>query len=103
MEFIKAEWHRQFEPQRKHVRDNRRVADQERPIGGIDMKLTLELRSKILNLKLGPFRALLRSERGQSLVELALLTPLLLILIIGVVEMGRYASLGILVGNAARA
>ena len=68
------------------------------------MKLTSKLRSKFLSLiKLRPLRALLRSERAQSLVELALLTPLLLILIIGVVEMGRYASLGILVGNAARA
>jgi Flp pilus assembly protein TadG len=44
-----------------------------------------------------------RSESGQSLVELALLTPLLLILVIGIVEMGRYSYFGILVGNAARA
>lgn len=44
-----------------------------------------------------------RSESGQSLVELALLTPLLLLLAVGVIEMGRYAYIGILVGNAARA
>lgn len=68
------------------------------------MKLTSKLRSNFLGLiKSRPFHTLLCSERAQSLVELALLTPLLLILIIGVVEMGRYASLGILVGNAARA
>jgi Flp pilus assembly protein TadG len=49
------------------------------------------------------FRGILGSQSGQSLVELALLTPILLLLVIGTVEMGRYASLSILVGNAARA
>ena len=44
-----------------------------------------------------------RSESGQSLIELALLTPLLLILVIGIAEMGRYSYFAILVGNAARA
>ena len=49
-----------------------------------------------------------RSERrhrqsGQSLVELALVLPLLLLLLMGVIEIGRYAYIGILVGNAARA
>ena len=44
-----------------------------------------------------------RSERGQSLIEVALLTPLLLSLLVGTIEMGRYAYLSILVGNAARA
>lgn len=46
---------------------------------------------------------LLCSQSGQSLVELALLTPILLLLVIGTVEMGRYAYLSTLVGNAARA
>ena len=32
-----------------------------------------------------------------------LITPLLLLLLIGVIEFGRFAYLGILVGNAARA
>ena len=45
----------------------------------------------------------LRSEAGQSLVELAFVTPLLLLLALGVIEMGRYMYIGILVGNAARA
>ena len=45
----------------------------------------------------------LRSQRGQSLVEVALLTPLLLSLMVGTIEMGRYAYMSILVGNAARA
>ena len=48
-------------------------------------------------------RAILCSQSGQSLVEVALLTPLLLALLIGGIELGRYAYLSILVGNAARA
>ena len=46
---------------------------------------------------------ILRSQSGQSLVEVALLTPLLLALLIGGIELGRYAYIAILVGNAARA
>jgi Flp pilus assembly protein TadG len=45
----------------------------------------------------------LQSQRGQSLIEVALLTPLLLSLMVGTIEMGRYAYMSILVGNAARA
>jgi Flp pilus assembly protein TadG len=36
-------------------------------------------------------------------VELAFLTPLLLLLALGVIEIGRYAYIGIVAGNAARA
>jgi Flp pilus assembly protein TadG len=46
--------------------------------------------------------ALLRSQSGQSLVEVALLTPILLALLVGGIELGRYAYISILVGNAAR-
>jgi Flp pilus assembly protein TadG len=49
------------------------------------------------------YRRILRSQSGQSLVEVALLTPLLLALLIGGIELGRYAYIAILVGNAARA
>ena len=42
-------------------------------------------------------------ESGQSLIELALLVPLLLLLLLGVIEIGRYAYEGILLGNAVRA
>ena len=42
-------------------------------------------------------------QSGQSLVELALVLPMLLLLLVGVVEIGRYAYLDILVSNAARA
>jgi Flp pilus assembly protein TadG len=43
------------------------------------------------------------SQSGQALVELAFIIPVLLLLTIGVIEIGRYAYIGILVGNAARA
>jgi Flp pilus assembly protein TadG len=45
----------------------------------------------------------LRPQLGQSLVEVALMLPFLLLLLVGVIELGRYAYIGILVGNAARA
>ena len=44
-----------------------------------------------------------RFESGQTLLELAFLVPILLLLLVGVIEVGRYAYLGILIGNAARA
>lgn len=44
-----------------------------------------------------------RRQSGQTLVELALMLPFLMLLSLGVIEMGRYAHIGILVGNAARA
>ena len=43
------------------------------------------------------------SESGQSLVEVALMLPFLLLLALGVIEIGRYAYVSILVANAARA
>jgi Flp pilus assembly protein TadG len=42
-------------------------------------------------------------QSGQSLLEVAFMLPFLLLLALGVVEVGRYAYIGILVGNAARA
>jgi Flp pilus assembly protein TadG len=45
----------------------------------------------------------LRSQAGQTLLEVALLAPMLLALLVGTIEFGRYAYLGILVENAARA
>ena len=44
-----------------------------------------------------------RRQSGQSLLEVALMLPFLLLLLLGVIEVGRYAYIGILVGNAARA
>ena len=45
----------------------------------------------------------LRRQSGQALVEMAFVVPLLLLLALGVIEIGRYAYISILVGNAARA
>jgi Flp pilus assembly protein TadG len=42
-------------------------------------------------------------DRGQSVLELALILPLLLLLMVGVIEIGRFAYYSILVANAARA
>jgi Flp pilus assembly protein TadG len=42
-------------------------------------------------------------ESGQSLLEVALLLPILVAMLLGVIELGRYAYISILVGNAARA
>lgn len=44
-----------------------------------------------------------RSEAGTSLLEMALLLPILLILLLGIIEIGRYAELSIQVASAARA
>lgn len=42
-------------------------------------------------------------QSGQALVELALALPILLLLALGVIELGRFAYISILVGNAAHA
>jgi Flp pilus assembly protein TadG len=47
------------------------------------------------------FRA--KRQSGQALLELAFIVPILLLLAIGVIEIGRYAYISILIGNAARA
>lgn len=44
-----------------------------------------------------------RKQSGQALVELAFILPVLLVLLLGVVEIGRYAYISILIGNAAHA
>jgi Flp pilus assembly protein TadG len=48
-------------------------------------------------------RANHRLESGQTLLEVAFLLPLLLLLALGVIDLGRYGYIAILVGNAARA
>jgi len=42
-------------------------------------------------------------QRGQSVAEVALVTPLLLLLLLGAIEIGRFAYYGIEVSGAARA
>jgi Flp pilus assembly protein TadG len=53
--------------------------------------------------EVGPDPGKLMSQSGQSLLEVALLLPMLLALLLGVIELGRYAYISILVGSAARA
>jgi Flp pilus assembly protein TadG len=42
-------------------------------------------------------------QSGQALIELAFVVPILMTLALGVIEIGRYAYIAILVGNAAHA
>jgi Flp pilus assembly protein TadG len=42
-------------------------------------------------------------QGGQSLVELAMILPMMLVLLVGIIEIGRFAYYSILVANAARA
>jgi Flp pilus assembly protein TadG len=48
-------------------------------------------------------RALHRCERGTSMVEFAILAPVMIFLAIGTIDIGRYAYYSILAANAARA
>jgi Flp pilus assembly protein TadG len=48
-------------------------------------------------------RRLARAESGSAIAELAVIAPLLVILVIGLIEVGRFAQYSILVANAARA
>jgi Flp pilus assembly protein TadG len=48
-------------------------------------------------------RRLFRCESGASLVEFALLAPVLIFLLVGVIEIGRYTYYAIIAANAARA
>lgn len=66
-------------------------------------RITRSTRASRAGEDTGRRRGYLHPESGQSLVELAFVTPLLLLLAVGVIEMGRYMYIGILVGNAARA
>lgn len=63
------------------------------------MAKTHDLRGLFSELRVGPGSA----ESGQSLVEMALLTPVLLLLLVGIIEVGRFAYYSIEVTNAARA
>jgi Flp pilus assembly protein TadG len=48
-------------------------------------------------------RVLARSESGTSLVEFAVVAPVIIFLLVGLIEMGRFAFFSILAANAARA
>lgn len=47
-------------------------------------------------------RSLVSDDRGIALVEAAIAFPMLLFLVFGLIDVGRYANFSILVGNAAR-
>jgi Flp pilus assembly protein TadG len=65
------------------------------------------METAIRNAKGKGLRSVIRLGRsrqsGQALLEVALVTPLILALALGVIELGRYAYIAILVGSAARA
>ena len=42
-------------------------------------------------------------SRGQAIAEMAMIAPLMILLLIGLVEVGRFADMSIMVSNAARA
>jgi Flp pilus assembly pilin Flp len=48
-------------------------------------------------------RRFVGDEAGSSMVEFAVVLPLLLVLLVGIVDFGRYMYAGIELGNAARA
>jgi Flp pilus assembly protein TadG len=61
------------------------------------------LRGTVCRRPKAAHRALVKSERGSSLVELALIVPVLSLLLLAAVEFGRAYYLSIEVANAARA
>jgi hypothetical protein len=48
------------------------------------------------------FRSIIKNQRGQALVELAIVLPILLLLIFGITEFGRIYSSNIIINNATR-
>lgn len=50
-----------------------------------------------------PLRALRRADSGQAIAELAIVAPLMILLVVAAIDIGRYMFQGIEVGNAARA
>jgi Flp pilus assembly protein TadG len=68
------------------------------------MKPVSEPPLKVIARKLAKRRTSRRAaQAGQALLEVALVTPLLLLLAVGIIEIGRYAYYSILVADAARA
>jgi Flp pilus assembly protein TadG len=60
------------------------------------------IKKQLQNVLPGNRISRLCGDQGTSLLEMALLLPVLLLLILGIIEVGRYAELSIMVANAAR-
>jgi len=63
-----------------------------------ELKFKSRFRIRTFGRRLG-----IQSDSGQALVELALILPVALTLLIGIMEIGRYANASIVVSSAARA
>jgi Flp pilus assembly protein TadG len=59
--------------------------------------------AKVVSHSIKKPRSSWRKDSGQTLIEVALLLPLLLLLLVGTIEIGRFAYYAILVANSARA
>jgi Flp pilus assembly protein TadG len=67
------------------------------------MRIATHAHARAALSQAGSLLIVLRSDRGDSLVELALLLPILTMLLVGTVDLGRLAYMSIEVANAARA
>ncbi len=72
--------------------------------------MSVSMKSRIVSVEKIATRGFLQrktvrraTQAGQALLEVALVTPLLLLLTLGIIEIGRYAYYSILVADAARA
>jgi Flp pilus assembly protein TadG len=61
-----------------------------------------KLKSRFRNFAFGS-RLGIKSESGQAIIELAIILPVAVSLLIGIMEIGRYANESIMVSHAARA
>lgn len=52
---------------------------------------------------MNPLRRLFKSQSGTSIIEFAIVAPFLILLVIGLIEFGRYMYFGILAAHAAEA
>lgn len=48
-------------------------------------------------------KSFMKSERGTSLIEFAVMAPVFLFMLVGIIEVGRYTYYGIVAAHAARA
>jgi Flp pilus assembly protein TadG len=62
----------------------------------------MKLKKRVQQPNLRGRRRFLPGERGTSLLEMALIIPVLSLILVGIIDIGRYVSLSIKVANAAR-